>query len=92
MRILMLALLLLAYQPAHAEPPPMPDTWRAITPVMTCTVDTEEEPGYCRLFIDQKTDETFLVFWDKPHDIKWVRSGKNGDYTYLYKRVTGVAL
>lgn len=92
MRTLLLALLLFTCAPAHAEPPQVPPTWRPMIPVVTCTVDTEAEPGFCRLFHDQETDEVFLVFWDKPHDIKWIRSGTNGDYTYLYERKTGVAL
>lgn len=92
MRALLLALLLFAYQPAHAEPPPMPPTWQPMMPVVTCTVDTEAEPGFCRLFRDQETNEVFLVFFDRPGVVKWIRSGTDGDYTYLYERIEGVAL
>jgi len=84
----LLAATLLAVMPVSsmAEPPPRPDTWVALTPVMPCTVDTEPDRGFCRLFMDTDDDTRYVVFFDQPRRVKFIRSGTDGDYNYLYLR------
>jgi len=88
MKVLALSLCLAVLAlPIQASPPPMPTSWVPVTPMIGCTVDTETEPGVCRLFHDTATDTDYLVFWDSPNSIKFIRSqSEPGNYIYLYKR------
>jgi len=95
--VLTLALAALATT-TRAEPPPPPETWRPMTAVVGCNVDTEDTDGYCRLFQDLADQRIYLVFWDGPpsnEPLKWIRYGTDGDYTYTYQRAlvpAGIAL
>lgn len=77
---------------AQADLPPLAPSWVPLMPVSTCTVDTEDEGGYCRIFLDMESGTHYLVFWDSPNDIKWIRSGTRGEYDYFYQRPRGTAL
>lgn len=82
-----------------AEAPPRPSTWVPLMPAIACDVDTEERGGWCRMFLDIDDGNTYTVFWyDHPErqgDPTWIRTGTNGDYTYIYEQTAepiGVAL
>lgn len=53
-----------------------------------CTVDTEADAGYCQLWQDAE-GMMWLVFYDQPNHIKWIRTGETGDYHYIYQAQQG---
>lgn len=81
----------------RADPPPMPESWVALSNPFECT-DTEiDMPGWCRLFVDVKANKNWVVFFDSPGTILFIRS-RNADgvaFDYLYRRPdepTGIPL
>ena len=55
-----------------------------------CTVDTEGDTrGFCELYYDAE-GLAWLVFYDRPGHILWIRTGERGtEYHYLYRAVAG---
>ena len=94
MRLLILTLAVLTWSSfAKADPPPIPPTWVPVTNVMNCSVDTEDERGYCRVFMDTITRFNYLVFFDEPGQIKFIRTATApGEYQYIYQRPQGQLL
>ena len=70
-----------------AEPPPRPSDWGAVTPIFDCSIDTlPGVQGECRVFIDS-TGRMWTVFWDRPGEIKFIRSFTQAPYEYIYERI-----
>lgn len=88
MKTLLLCILaLVASTPVNAELPPRPDSWVPLGESFTCTVDTEEITGWCRLFRDTDTGYTWLVFFDQTPEVVFIRRGLGGgEYEYRYQR------
>lgn len=58
-----------------------------------CKVDTEPatDVGLCKLY-KAETGEVWLVYYDEPNSIKFIRyrSLETGEYIYTYERLAGV--
>lgn len=70
----------------EAEVPPRPADWVAKSPMQPCTpVESPDKHGVCRVFQDQ-TGQYWIVFWDAPGQIVFIRGKVDGEMVYLYQR------
>lgn len=72
----------------RANPPPMPESWVALSNPFECTDTETDMGGWCRLFVNVKDDRNWVVFFDQPGIVLFIRS-RNADgvtFDYLYQR------
>lgn len=70
------------------ELPTMSDDW-VLTWQTPCTIDTHpDEEGFCKLFTDEH-GMNWLVFYDQPGHILFIRAKVGDEYYYMYQSIAG---
>jgi len=83
----MMCLLLTTVTTRADSPPPKPDDWQLYYKSF-CTVDGAEEVGFCELYTDDE-GVLWVIFFDKPGHIQFIRTKIGDDLHYIYQALVG---